>query len=321
MQHSQSETLRPYYAVAIQEVSFICDGESRGHKLPRGWPCGAGISVSIIRSLPSWLRREPEENNSEKIQNVASTEWVGIQLYCKQKCKNKVSKILCVHSKIHWYIHVSLWWEVWLHYVQTIDEQKTLHACHVDLTAGQLGRVKTLYRIKEQFMWCGMYIDILKLAVCLTTIHNFCGTLSSSNSWEECTQRKLILQYRLHSFTHHNFLQYSCRSVTYVCQHVNRKLTWQLAPHSPLLWSRHGTWWGLILWDPSHQRLVMGVGISWRLPIINFTKWAEALPTTYKSTASTSIALFKVHVHYAWALCTCRGIVNVSFLYPFSLTI
>ena len=53
---------------------------------------------------------------------------------------------------------------MWLRYVQTKEEQKKiLHGCHVDSTAGHMGREKTLYRIKERFMWKGMYRDVQEL--------------------------------------------------------------------------------------------------------------------------------------------------------------
>ena len=53
---------------------------------------------------------------------------------------------------------------MWLHYIQTADEKKRiLHACHVDPTAGHLGREKMLHRIKERFMWRGMYSDVQQL--------------------------------------------------------------------------------------------------------------------------------------------------------------
>ena len=64
---------------------------------------------------------------------------------------------LCHVSEILSRTLQSLQGEVWLSCVQPIDEQKRiLHARHVDPTAGHLGREKTLYRIKEQFTWCGM---------------------------------------------------------------------------------------------------------------------------------------------------------------------
>ena len=47
---------------------------------------------------------------------------------------------------------------MWLRYVQTKEEQKKiLHGCHVDSTAGHMGREKTLYWIKERFGCTGMF--------------------------------------------------------------------------------------------------------------------------------------------------------------------
>ena len=54
--------------------------------------------------------------------------------------------------------------EMWLRYVKDIHERKRiLHACHVDATAGHLGRERTLHRMKERFMWLGMYRDVQEL--------------------------------------------------------------------------------------------------------------------------------------------------------------
>lgn len=48
-----------------------------------------------------------------------------------------------------------------LRYVQDEKEKKRiLHACHVDATAGHMGRTRTLCRIKECFMWHGMVKDV-----------------------------------------------------------------------------------------------------------------------------------------------------------------
>ena len=47
---------------------------------------------------------------------------------------------------------------VWLRYVTSLEEQKKiLHGCHVHPTAGHMGRVRTLHRIKERFIWKGIY--------------------------------------------------------------------------------------------------------------------------------------------------------------------
>ena len=53
--------------------------------------------------------------------------------------------------------------EVLLRYLQSRDEQlKVLHACHVDPTAGHLGKTRTIiYMIKERFMWHGMVEDVV----------------------------------------------------------------------------------------------------------------------------------------------------------------
>eukprot|EP00731_Ephydatia_muelleri_P033277 Em0027g25a len=43
------------------------------------------------------------------------------------------------------------------------ERQKILLACHVDSTSGHMGKTRTLYRIKERFMWHGMVKDVVSL--------------------------------------------------------------------------------------------------------------------------------------------------------------
>ena len=51
-----------------------------------------------------------------------------------------------------------------LRYLQSKEEQlKVLHACHVDPTSGHLGKTRTIYRIKERFMWHGMVKDVVNM--------------------------------------------------------------------------------------------------------------------------------------------------------------
>ena len=48
-----------------------------------------------------------------------------------------------------------------LRYVVNKEEQKKiLQACHIDPTSGHMSRTRTLYRIKEQFMWHGLVNDV-----------------------------------------------------------------------------------------------------------------------------------------------------------------
>eukprot|EP00731_Ephydatia_muelleri_P038909 Em0983g3a len=54
--------------------------------------------------------------------------------------------------------------EVLLRYIQSLEErQKILLACHIDSTSGHMGKTRTLYRIKERFMWHGMVKDVVSL--------------------------------------------------------------------------------------------------------------------------------------------------------------
>ena len=48
--------------------------------------------------------------------------------------------------------------------LQSLEErQKILLACHIDSTSGHMGKTRTLYRIKERFMWHGMVKDVVSL--------------------------------------------------------------------------------------------------------------------------------------------------------------
>ena len=51
-----------------------------------------------------------------------------------------------------------------LRYLQTKEEQlKVIHACRVDATAGHMGKMKNIYRIKEKFMWHGKVKDVANM--------------------------------------------------------------------------------------------------------------------------------------------------------------
>ena len=53
-----------------------------------------------------------------------------------------------------------------LRFVHCKNEQKRiLHACHVDVTAGHIGKTRTLFKIKERFMWHGMVKDVENLVI------------------------------------------------------------------------------------------------------------------------------------------------------------
>ena len=50
-----------------------------------------------------------------------------------------------------------------LRYITNQEKMKILHGCHVDPTAGHMGRERTIHRIKERFMWHGMVKDVNEL--------------------------------------------------------------------------------------------------------------------------------------------------------------
>ena len=54
--------------------------------------------------------------------------------------------------------------EVLLRYIESEEERrKILLACHVDPTSGHMGKSRTIFRIKERFMWHGMVKDVADL--------------------------------------------------------------------------------------------------------------------------------------------------------------
>ena len=55
-----------------------------------------------------------------------------------------------------------------LQYVQSkTEQQKILNGCHVDATAGHKGKTRTLYKVKERFMWHGMVKDVQVSMLCI----------------------------------------------------------------------------------------------------------------------------------------------------------
>ena len=61
--------------------------------------------------------------------------------------------------------------EVHLRFITSAEErQKILLACHVHPTAGHLGKTRTIYRIKERFMWHGVVRDVKSLVSCLIVV-------------------------------------------------------------------------------------------------------------------------------------------------------
>ena len=58
-----------------------------------------------------------------------------------------------------------------LQFVQSENEwERILHACHIDVTAGHMGKMRTMYRIKERFMWHGMVKDVKELVSTARTL-------------------------------------------------------------------------------------------------------------------------------------------------------
>ena len=70
-----------------------------------------------------------------------------------------------------------------LRYIESLEERKKiLLACHVDATSGHMGKTRTIYRIKERFMWHGMVKDVIDL------VRLFVYGLTAENVSELCPQ-------------------------------------------------------------------------------------------------------------------------------------
>ncbi len=54
------------------------------------------------------------------------------------------------------------------------EQERILHACHIDATAGHMGKTRTICRIKERFMWHGIVKDVKELVSVVDniTLHN-----------------------------------------------------------------------------------------------------------------------------------------------------
>ena len=53
------------------------------------------------------------------------------------------------------------------------ERKKILSSCHVDPLSGHMGTTRTVYEIKERFMWKGMVKDVKK-AVLNANVDWFC---------------------------------------------------------------------------------------------------------------------------------------------------
>ena len=77
---------------------------------------------------------------------------------------------------VSWYLNVCSSYlfvkgEVLLRFITNPEErQKILLACHVHPTAGHLGKTRTIYKIKERFMWHGIVRDVKSLVSCLIAV-------------------------------------------------------------------------------------------------------------------------------------------------------
>ena len=55
------------------------------------------------------------------------------------------------------------------------ERKRILYACHVDPTAGYLGKSRTIYRIKERYMWHDIVKDVMEMVgnICMH-LHVIC---------------------------------------------------------------------------------------------------------------------------------------------------
>ena len=162
-----------------------------------------------------------------------------------------------------------------LRFVQSTEEQKKiLQACHIDPTTGHMGKTRTIYRIKERFMWHGMVKDVIKLV---------------------CTVESVVL-WLLFDGIH--FAQISTCDV---CQHMNRKITTGTPELHPIPVKSPWHQIGIDFVGPLSP--VAADGSCYIFTASDyFTKWVEAVPTTDKSASTVASVLFKVRTN-----CTQQG--------------
>lgn len=154
-----------------------------------------------------------------------------------------------------------------LRYVQNREERrKILQACHVDKTSGHMGRTRTLYRIKERFMWHGMVQDVNEMVWFTKKVHN---------------QSSIYIYF------------ISQLSKCDVCQRTNMKLTMATPQLNPIPVKAPWYMVGIDFVGPVSP--VAEDGSRFILTITDyFTKWADAIATPDKSASSVATALFKV---------------------------
>lgn len=147
--------------------------------------------------------------------------------------------------------------------VQREEEQKKiLYACHVHLTAGHMGRVKTLHRIKESFMWRRMYRDVQEL-VSLSSLQHL---------------------YPLSSLIPFTLQLRRCD----VCQHMNKKLTTGTPQLHPIPVKSPSYMIGIDYVSPISP--TAEDGSQYILSVANyFTKFCEAFPTISSLQSMTAV--------------------------------
>ena len=152
------------------------------------------------------------------------------------------------------------------------EQQKILHACHVDPTAGHMGKSRTIYRIKECFMWHGVVKDVNNMVCFLAFL--------------VCISYSFII-------THPQI------SKCDVCQRMNRKMTTRVPELHPVAVKEPWYMVGIDFVGPLTP--LADDGSRYILTLSDyFTKWVEAIPTPDKSAPQVASSLFKV---WLFSLC------------------
>lgn len=160
-----------------------------------------------------------------------------------------------------------------LWYVQDEKRKKRiLHACHVDATAGHMGRTRTLCRIRVRFMWHGM----------VKNVQNMVSDLYFGSFVAKSISDISVL-----------FIQLSKRDV---CQRMNRKLTTGKPALNSIPVKAPWSMVGINFIGPISP--TADDGSHYILTLSDYcTKWVEAIPTADKSVAS---ALHQVGIVYSY---------------------
>ena len=155
------------------------------------------------------------------------------------------------------------------------DQLRITKSCHVDPTSGHLGIMKTGNRIKERFMWKGIWADVKEMVIKLNLYYyyyysgpiipllSFYFQVSKCDECQKMNKAPLVVPTVLHP----------------------------VPVHSP--------WYhvGIDFVGPIHPTSTKGNRFILTISDY-FTKWVEAIPLPSKCSLGVAKSLFKVYIYY-----------------------